>query len=205
MTSVIFGADQRLADFDLWLEHLRRHSDRMSAVGVRHVVIFRCLEEPNRVFLTVGVHSHDSIEEFLRSGAILEWLDLTGDEDLPPIFAGHIVEKLDLQDSSPAEGHPGVIVGSIGRVDSLPSLTGRIHQELDRFREAGVRRFWTLQALDDPAEVMLMQELTDESHALRWIEWRQRWAAFVAGPGAGVYPSIFIGRLAQHMAIPPGV
>lgn len=205
MTSVIFGADQQVGDFEAWLERLVAHPEAMASVGARHVVVYRCVQEPNRVFVTAAVHPQVSLEHFLSSGAMLEWFDAARDDDVPPIFVGHTVEKLELPRPDSAPGPSGVIVGSIGKIDSMHALIERIHRARTRFMELGVWRFWIYQAVDDPTEVMLMQELASEDYAADWLERRQRWAVWAAGPGVGVYPSPFVGLFVRHLAVQSGV
>ena len=41
---------------------------------------------------------------------------------------------------------------------------------LRRFIAAGVRRVWIYRAFDDGHEVMILQELDTEEHAIAWVE-----------------------------------
>src|SRR5689334_25067911 len=109
------------------------------------------------------------------------------------MFVGQIVEKLNLDpdtlEALPAATgtrSPGaVMVGAIAPVGQLDRLRASIHAAVPRLAASGVRRFWIYRALDDQAEVMVLQEIATERQAEQWIHpptprppsWRRRgWA-----------------------------
>ena len=67
---------------------------------------------------------------------------------------------------------------------------------------SGVRRFWIYRALDDAAEVMILQEIATERQAEQWIRHPDAAAGFMAEAGVGAYPPLFVGRLVQAIEVP---
>ena len=73
----------------------------LASIGAHHVVLYTSIWEPGRVLVTIGIRQADSIREVLRSPAIFELFDISGADDIPPIFGGEVVEKIDLYGPSP--------------------------------------------------------------------------------------------------------
>ena len=46
--------------------------------------------------VTIGIRHASSMRDVLRSPAIFEWFNISGADDIPPIFGGEVVEKIDL-------------------------------------------------------------------------------------------------------------
>src|SRR5260370_17960712 len=107
----------------------------------------------------VGFRQGHSIRDVLRSPAIFEWFDISGADDIPPIFGGEVVEKVDLYAPSP-EDHVGrVVVGVMASVTDVSALMAKVHDGTERFKPGGVRKIWVYRALDDGREVMILQEI----------------------------------------------
>jgi len=131
---------------------------------------------------------------------MLSWFDSAGVEEIPPLFAGEVVEKLDLD---PETGEPGgVVVAAIAPVGRLDQLRASVHAAAARLAASGVRRFWIYRALDDQAEVMILQEIATERQAEQWIRHPDAAAGFMAAAGVGAYPPLFVGRLVQAIEVP---
>jgi hypothetical protein len=170
-------------------------------IGAHHVVLYTCIWEPDRVLVTIGIRQAGSVREVLRSPAIFELFDISGADDIPPIFGGEVVEKIDLDGPTP-EGHVGrVVVGVMASVDDVPSLMDKVHDGLERFKGGGVRKIWVYQALDDGREVLILQEIADEVSARQWIDHPDAAAEWMSGAGFGAYPTQFVGRFAHLMSI----
>jgi hypothetical protein len=95
-----------------------------------------------------------------------------------------------------------VIVAAIVPVGELDRLRARVHTAADRIAASGVRRFWIYRALDDAAEVMILQEIATERQAEQWIRHPDAAAGFMAEAGVGAYPPLFVGRLVQALEVP---
>lgn len=199
--SLILACDFRVADVERMWQWLKGRKTDLSAIGAHHMVLYTSIWEPGRVLVTVGIRHPHSMRELLRSPAIFEWFDISGVDDIPPIFGGEVVEKIDLGEPSPENAVAGVIVGAVSTVDDVPALMAKVHAGVDRFREAGVRKVWVYRALDDGQEVMILQEVESEASARQWIDHPDAAAEWMATAGFGAYPTLFVGRFAHLMTI----
>lgn len=199
--SLILACDCRVDDVEqmwTWLEDQR---SRLASIGAHHVVLYTSIWESGRVLVTIGVRDPGSIRELLQSPALFDWFDVSGVDDIPPIFGGEVVEKIDLYEPSPDDAVTGVMVGAVSSVDDVSALMVNVHNCLDTFRRAGVRKIWMYRALDDGQEVMILQEVDNEVSARRWIDHPGCTAEWMSGVGFGPYPSVFVGRFADLMSI----
>ena len=220
--SLVLAADYRVPDFDHWWAGLSGDLPRLPGLGAHHVVVYRSLQDASRVFVTIEVRERDPVDALLRSPLMLSWFDSAGVEEIPPMFAGEIVEKLDLApetpEARPAAAGPAaagpavsgaaaagaVIVAAIAPVglpDGLDRLRASVHA-VSRLTASGVRRFWIYRALDDQAEVMILLQIATERQADHWIRHPDAAASFMAEARAGAYPPLFVGRLVQAIEVP---
>jgi hypothetical protein len=209
--SLVLAADYRVPDFDHWWAALADDLPRLPSLGAHHIVVYRSLEDTSRVFVTIGFRERPPVDALLRSPVMFAWFDSAGVDELPPMFAGEVVEKFDLgspsgpaRDAGPAAAER-VIVAAIAPVDKLEGvdrLRARVHTAADRIAASGVRRFWIYRALDDAAEVMILQEIATERQAEQWIRHPDAAAGFMAEAGVGAYPPLFVGRLVQALEVP---
>jgi hypothetical protein len=199
--SLILACDFRVDDVDGMWKWLNKHKDGLASIGAHHVVLYTSIWEPRRILVTIGIRHARSIREVLRSPEIFEWFSISGADDIPPIFGGEVVEKIDLYGPTP-EKHVGrVIVGVMATVDDVAELMVKVHDGLDRFKAGGVRKVWVYQALDDGREVMILQEIEDEVAARQWIEHPDAAAEWMTKAGFGAYPTQFVGRFAHLMTV----
>jgi hypothetical protein len=199
--SLILACDYRVDEVDRMWEWLKKHSDGLASVGAHHVVLYTSIWEPHRVLVTIGIRHVRSMRDVLRSPAIFEWFNISGVDDIPPIFGGEVVEKIDLYPPSPDEHVGRVVVGVMSSVEDVSALMVKIHDGLDRFKRGGVRKIWVYRALDDGQEVMILQEIEDEVAARQWIEHPDAAAEWMSHAGLGPYPTQFVGRFAHIMSI----
>jgi hypothetical protein len=207
--SLVLAADYRVPDFDRWWARLAREAPRLPSLGAHHIVVYRSLQDASRVFVTIGFRERPPVDALLRSPVMFSWFDSAGVEELPPMFAGEVVEKLDLGTRAHPAGEGGpvaaagtVIVAAIVPVGQLDQVRALVHHAAARIAASGVRRFWIYRALDDQAEVMILQEVATEQQAEQWVRHPDAAAAFMAEAGEGPYPPLFIGRLAQAIEVP---
>ena len=201
--SLVLAADYRVPDFDHWWARLTGDLPRLPSLGAHHIVVYRSLDDANHVFVTIGVRERGPSPAL---ALMLSWFDSAGVEEIPPLFAGEVVEKLDLD---PETGEPGgVVVAAIAPVARLEGAEGfdrlraSVHAAAARLAASGVRRFWIYRALDDQAEVMILQEIATERQAEQWIRHPDAAAGFMAAAGVGAYPPLFVGRLVQAIEVP---
>jgi hypothetical protein len=199
--SLILACDYRVDDVDRMWEWIKKHSDGLASVGAHHVVLYTSIWEPHRVLVTIGIRHVRSMRDVLRAPAIFEWFNISGVDDIPPIFGGEVVEKIDLYPPSPDEHVGRVVVGVMSSVEDVSALMVKIHDGLDRFKRGGVRKIWVYRALDDGQEVMILQEIEDEVAARQWIEHPDAAAEWMSNAGLGPYPTQFVGRFAHIMSI----
>jgi hypothetical protein len=210
--SLVLAADYRVPDFDHWWAALADDLPRLPSLGAHHIVVYRSLEDASRVFVTIGFRERPPVDALLRSPGMFSWFDSAGVDDFPPMFAGEVVEKFDLgsparpagsvRGTGPAAAAETVIVAAIAPVGQLDRLRARVHTAADRIAASGVRRFWIYRALDDQAEVMILQEIATERQAEQWIRHPDAAAGFMAEAGVGAYPPLFVGRLVQALEVP---
>jgi hypothetical protein len=207
--SLVLAADYRVPDFDHWWARLTGDLPRLPSLGAHHIVVYRSLDDASRVFVTIGVRERGPVDALLRSPVMFSWFDSAGVEEIPPMFAGEVVEKLELAGEAAAPAVPGaVIVAAIAPVsrlegaEGLDRLRASVHAAVARLAASGVRRFWIYRALDDQAEVMILLQIATERQAEQWIRHPDAAAAFMAEAGAGAYPPLFVGRLVQAIEVP---
>jgi len=199
--SLIIAADYRVDDIDRMWSLLKQRQTNLAEIDAHHVVVYTSMWGPNRVLVTIGVRGPDSVGEVLRSPAVFELFDISGVEEIPAIFAGEVVEKIELSGASRDDDVAGVIVGVVTLVDDVSALMMKVHDAADRFRQAGVRKIWVYKASDDSREVMILQEIDDEISARRWINHPDAAAEWMSNSGFGVYPTVFVGKFAHLMAV----
>jgi len=207
--SLVLAADYRVPDFDHWWAALTGYLPRLPSLGAHHIVVYRSLDDASRIFVTIGVRERRPIDALLRSPVMFSWFDSAGVEEIPPMFAGEVVEKLELAGDAAAPAVPGAVIvaaiAPVGRLEGfegLDRLRASVHAAAARLAASGVRRFWIYRALDDQAEVMILQEIATERQAEQWIRHPDAAAAFMAEAGAGAYPPLFVGRLVQAIEVP---
>ena len=199
--SLILACDFRVDDVDRMWSWLKKHRDGLASIGAHHVVLYTSIWEQRRVLATIGIRHARSMRDVLRSPAIFEGFDISGADDIPPIFGGEVVEKIDLYPPSPDDRVGRVIVGVMSSVEDVSALMVKVHDGLDRFKAGGVRKIWVYQALDDGREVMILQEIDDEIAARQWIDHPDAAAEWMSNAGLGAYPTQFVGRFAHIMSI----
>lgn len=199
--SLILACDFRVDDIDRIWNWLQRRRDDLASIGAHHVVLYTSIWEPGRVLVTIGIRHASSIRDLIRSPGLFEWFDIAGLHDIPPIFGGQVVEKIDL-DRPSSEEHVGrIVLGVMSSVDDVSALMDKLHVGLDRFRDGGVRKIWVYRALDDGQEVMILQEFDNEISARQWIDRPDAAAEWMSNAGLGAYPTQFVGRFAHLMSI----
>lgn len=199
--SLILACDFRVDHADTMWDWLQQQRSGLADIGAHHVVVYASIWEPGRVLVTMGIRQPAPIRDILRSPRLFEWFDVSGADDIPPVFGGEIVEKIDLDTASPTDAAGRVVIGVMSSVDDVSALMVNIHDELDRIRRSGVRQLWVYRGLGDEQEVMILQEVASEAHARRWVDRPDAVAKWLTSVGLGPYPSQFIGRVAHVMTL----
>lgn len=199
--SLILAAEYPVDDVDRMWRLLRDREPQLADIDAHHVVVYTSMWGRRRIMVTIGIRNPESVDEVLRSPAVFDLFDISGVDEIPAIFAGQIVEKIDLGELARHDGVPGVVVGIVTHVDDVHTLVEKVYAAADRFHRAGVRKVWVYKAFDDSREAMILQEIDDEVSARRWLNHPDAAAEWMMNAGFGVYPKVFVGRLAHVMAV----
>jgi hypothetical protein len=200
MHSLVIASDYRVPDPTRVPRLLESRKDALADIGAHHVIVHSSTIDHGRVLVSIAVSNPEPIVDLLRSRVFFEWFDAVGVEDIPAVFAGELVDKIDLTDSATSVP-PGVIVAATTSVGDVSAVIEQVHLALDRFRAAGIQKTWIFQAFDDPQEVMILQQIDNEDDARRWIEHPDRAAEWMDNAGMGAYPPLFVGKFLHMMRI----
>lgn len=197
--SLVLVSDYRIPDPSAVWPLLQRRTDALADMGVHHVLVYTSTTDPERVLVILGIHAHEPVLDLLRSRVFFDWFDAVGVQDLPAVFAGELFERIDFDhDEHPA---PPVMVSMVTSVADIGELINRVKGAAQSFHASGVQRFWSFRALDDPHEVLILQQIDDELSARRWLHDSDDAADWLAEAGVGAYPPVFIGQFQQMMRI----
>jgi len=198
--SLVIASDYRVPDPARVPRLLEKRKSALAEIGAHHVFVHASTIDPGRVLVSIVVHNHEPIVDLLRSRVFFEWFDAVGVEDIPAVFAGALVDGVNLVDST-TPAPPGVVVAAMTSVNDVTTLIEHVHLAFDRFKAAGIERTWIFQAFDDPREVMILQQIDNEDSARRWIEHPDAAAEWMERAGMGAYPPLFVGKFLHMMRI----
>ncbi|MCW2654560.1 MAG: FadD family protein [Mycobacterium sp.] len=198
--TLILASDYRVPDPERVWPLLERRRSGLAGMGAHHVLVYASTAEPGRVLVTMGIRNPEPVVDLLRSRVFFDWFDAVGVEDIPAVFAGEMVEKLDLTTSSET-APPGIVVAAMTSVHDVTTLIEQVHGTLDEFKARGTRKIWFYQAFDDPCEVLILHEIDSEENARRWIQNPDVVAEWMVGAGVGAYPPLFVGEFVNMMRI----
>jgi hypothetical protein len=200
MHTLVIASDYRVPDPTRVPRLLESRKSALAGIGAHHVIVHASTVDQGRVLVSIAVNNREPIVDLLRSRVFFDWFDAVGVEDIPAVFAGELVDRIDLTDAAnPAP--PGMIVAATTSVQDVSTLIDRVHQALGRFRDAGIQKTWIFQAFDDAHEVMILQQIDNEENARRWIEHPDPSAEWIENAGMGAYPPLFVGKFLHMMRI----
>jgi hypothetical protein len=199
--SFILAADFPIPDYDRWWDVMRGARDHLAELGVHRFVVYRAVDDPRQVFLTVGLRTRERLNRVLSSPLLMEWFDRAGVEDIPPMFVGTRVEMISYGEHDVVEQYlpSGVVIARVVRLADYDRYLEVVHAQQRRSMEAGMRNFWIYRAVDDGAEVMSLQEVDTLDHARAWLRRPESTAEVDPESGIGLYPPIFVGTVADVM------
>jgi|GEM_PF-365131 len=96
---------------------------------------------------------------------------------------------------------PGVVVAAVAEVGDTRALISHVHATEKHFTAAGIRKILVFQAFDNPREIFMLQEADDEFGAGQWINEPEFASEWITRAGVGIYPPVFVGRLAHLMRV----
>jgi hypothetical protein len=197
--SVVLASIYQVPDPGLMWEQITARRSQLASIGAHHAVVYVSTDQPGLVLVTIGVRRREPVAKLVRSPVIREWFDVVGVEDFPLVFAGEIVEKVDVEVSPDVP--PGVVVAAFANVTSVDEVGSRVHRSIEHFGDAGIRKLWMYQALDEPGEMLFLHEFDDEKRARRWIDVPDPAAEWMSRPERNLYPPLFVGRLVDVLPI----
>ena len=198
--SLVLASDYRVPNPERVWPLLDSRRDALARMGVHHALVYASTTDPGRVLVLLAIHQREPVLELMRSRVFFEWFDAVGVDDIPAVFAGELVERLDpLGESTPQA--PEVMVSVVTSVDNVTNLVTHVRETVADLRKAGVRRLLIFTAFDDAREVMMLFQIDDESHARHWVRDSELSTEWMGRAGIGVYPPVFIGKLRQTLRI----
>jgi hypothetical protein len=200
MHSLVIASDYRVPDPARVPRLLESRRSALAGIGAHHVIVHASTIDLGRVLVSIAVHNREPIVDLLRSRVFFDWFDAVGVEDIPAVFAGERVDRIDLTDAANPVP-PGVIVAATTSVADVSTLIDRVHHALGGFRDAGIQKTWIFQAFDDAREVMILQQIDSEDNARRWIERPDPSAEWIENAGMGAYPPLFVGKFLHMIRI----
>jgi hypothetical protein len=199
--SLILACDFTVDSIDRMWCWIQEQQEALASIGTRHLVIYTSIWEPGRIFVTTGIRQQQPIRRILQSPKLFEWFDVSGVADVPPIFGGEVVEKIDLVDAASPRPDGAVVLGVISSVADVTALVARVRGAAPHFRSAGVRKVWIYRAFDDGQEVMILEEIDSEASVRKWIDKPDAAAEWMSQAGLGAYPPMFVGTVAHVMTV----
>lgn len=202
--SLILTSDYRVADPSRVWPLLERRRAELAALGAHHVFVHTSISEPDRVLVTMALHTAEPVADLLRSHVFFDWFDAVGVQDLPAVFAGELVERFHVEDGDRAvwtATAPAVVIAGVTVVQDVETLLDQVHRTRVLFLRNGIQNVWIFRALDDPQEVMFLQDVADEAGARRWLDRPETAAKWLTEAGVGAYPPVFVGTLRHVMRI----
>jgi hypothetical protein len=198
--SLVLASDYRVPDPERVWPLLESRQDALADMGAHHVLVYASTTDPGRVLVFIAIHAREPVLELLRSRVFFDWFDAVGVEDIPAVFAGEIVERLDVSgESRPTV--PEVVVSFVTPVADVATLVAHIRETIGEFRDEGVRRLLVFSAFDDPREVMLLLQIDDEAHARHWLSYSGLAAEWLEKAGIGAYPPVFVGTFRRMIRV----
>lgn len=198
--SLVLASDYRVPDPERVWPLLERRQDALAGMGAHHVLVYASTTEPGRVLVMIAIHAREPVLELLRSRVFFDWFDAVGVDDIPAVFAGEEVERLDVSgESGPAA--PQVVVSLVTPVADVPTLVAHVRETIDELRDAGIRKLLVFSAFDDPREVMLLLQIDDEAHARHWLRSSGLAAEWLEKAGIGAYPPVFVGTFRRMIRV----
>jgi hypothetical protein len=198
--SLVLASDYRIPDPQRVSPFLERRKDALADMGAHHVLVYTSTSEPGRVMVLIAIHQKEPVLELLRSRVFFDWFDAVGVDDIPAVFAGELVERLDFFEES-APSAPEVMVSVVTSVDDVTNLVTHVRETVADLRTAGVRTLLIFTAFDDAREVMMLFHVDDEAHARHWLRDSELSSEWMGRAGIGAYPPVFVGRLRQTLRV----
>jgi hypothetical protein len=198
--SLVLASDHRVSSPEKVGPLLERRKHALAELGAHHVLVYESTTEPGRVLVMFAIHTREPLLKLLRSRTLFEWFDAVGVEDIPAVFAGEEIERLEV--TTGRQGNtPEVMVSVLTPVEDLATLRAHVRRSRADLRAAGIRKVLMFSAFDNPLEVMMLLQIVDEAHAEHWLTYSELAAEWLGKAGQGAYPTVFAGRFRSIVRI----
>ena len=198
--SLVLASDYRVPNPQNVSPLLARRQEGLIELGAHHALVYTSATEPGRVLVVLAIHAREPVLDVMRSHVFFDWFDAVGVEDIPAVFAGELVERLDLVDDGPPAA-PEVMTSLIAPVQDVQRLLRLVHDSTEPLRAAGVQKLLLFSAFDNPLEVMLLLQTDNEIHARGWLHDSDLAHEWLDRAGIGAYPPVFVGKLQEVIRV----
>ena len=134
--SLVLSSDYRIPDPERVWPLLEKRQDALAGMGAHHVLVYSSTSDPGRVMVLIAIHTRETVIELLRSRVFFDWFDAVGVEDIPAVFAGELVERLELV-TGEAPAAPEVMVSVVTTVHDVTDLITHVRETADDLRAGG--------------------------------------------------------------------
>ncbi len=193
----VFAVEFRIAESGRIWPVLEKHQESLVDLGARYAFVYESIVEPGTVLVIIGIRAEQPLLNLLRSRYFFEWFDALGVDDLPAVFAGETVERMDIGEP-PKEGSE-LVVAAVTPVADVEDFMVQVRESTDEFAKAGIRRTLVYRAFENPREVMFVQQLESANNALKWVQRSTIASTWLTAAGVGAYPPVFVGRFVNAM------
>jgi hypothetical protein len=90
--SLILACDCRVGDVEQAWTRLEGQRSGLASIGAHYVVLNTSIWESGRVLVTNVVRHLGRFVSCCRPTVIFEWLDVSGVDNIPPIFEGEVLD-----------------------------------------------------------------------------------------------------------------
>jgi hypothetical protein len=147
------------------------------------------------VFFWMGIPAREPYEQLLRTGTVLQWFDVAGVDEVPPLFIGRDGARVHVVPGDGEDAPAGVVVAAVALVPDPDAVVSLLSQDEAGLHDLGVRRMWVYRALDEANEVLIVMQVETTEDAVRWAADRELLGKKLLGAALGVYPPVFAGTL----------
>ena len=165
--SLVLASDYRVPKPERVWPLLERQQAGLADLGAHHVLVYTSTTDPGRVMVLMAIHAKETVMEVLRSRIFFDWFDAVGVDDIPAVFAGELIERLELV-GAPVRSAPQVVVSVVTTVDDVTNLITHVRETAQDLRSAGVRRRC---AMPNSASSSSSSCLPSTERSVVWASW----------------------------------
>jgi bacterioferritin-associated ferredoxin len=185
--TIVLASQYTVVDPARMWRAMHAHRDALTRLGARHVAGYQSVSNRHEMLMTIAGRTSQPIPDVLATPAVMQWFDIAGVTDIPPIFVGALRDTVSFAAREPMASP--VIVSATAPVDDAAALIAEIRCTANAFTAVGIRTH-VYDSVDRPNEVMVFHELNDERQARRLVELPQTALRWAARAGLRVSPAV---------------